>query len=753
MIIVGILLVALARPASSAEPLPFDLTYRMHHLTVKDVATPSPDGRYVAYTAVTPPEYSERYLPNGTPGDYVGAHVYVVEVASGSTWDACPPSGNCWRPSWSPDSRRLAFYSDAGGPPQVWLHEIRSRKSRRVSATVVKAKIFWGDQAQWSPDGRRVFIPAGEHKKAAGKPANHGPERVQVRLSGNESENAEPAPSAPINVFFMEENAAALAEIQVETGRTRIVVSSSAAPTPSVLRVSATGRWLSYLSVYQSTMPTGRDRRMDLAVVPARGGSPQVLARGLQDEEYFHFVSNYRWHPVDDRLVYEQEGRLWSVDLRGEGPAAPRALGENLGELGPDPLLFSPDGAGLIAGASPVNFHDASSATALAWVPLDGSAGRRFPLPPHWSFREVIKADDRTFWQLEPNACYVEAVDERDDDTVIGRLDLISGEWRTLWKGDGAVYQLIAPRKDGVFARYTDQTTPLDVHWFSRDFSSHRRVTTVEPRLSSVTAGTAEFFETGVPLWDGSTKTVRSAIVLPPGAKRGDKLPSVVVIYPGFDLTFYAHYFGGGDAGEVPALLFTSRGYAVMLTDVPLAPEGRPSNPLQNTVDALLPQVRRAIELGYVDPDRLAVLGHSFGGYAAAAVVTRTNLFRASISLAGYYDMGSQYGSFDPTVPSQARMGGPPWSDPVRYFENSPYYQVDHIQTPMLLATGDGSDGRAAGQAERMFSVMRRLHKTCELAVYSGEGHAPHQWSTEDGTDLMKRVITFVDENLARRSK
>lgn len=331
-----------------------------------------------------------------------------------------------------------------------------------------------------------------------------------------------------------------------------------------------------------------------------------------------------------------------------------------------------------------------------------------------------------------------------------------------MWKGKGTVYQLLAPRPDGVFARYTDQTTPWDVHWFPRDFSSRRRVTTVEPRLNSVTAGTAEFFETAVPLWDGSTKTVRSALVLPAGAKPGGKLPAVVVVYPDFDLTFYAHYFGGGDAGEVPALLFTSRGYAVMLTDIPLAPEGKPSDPVRNAVDALLPQVRHGIELGLIDPDRLAVLGHSYGGYAAAAVVARTNLFRAAISLAGVYDLGSQYGSFDPkgrspAIPwcesGQARMGGPPWSDPARYFANSPYYQADRIQTPMLIAGGDGPDGRGAGQAERMFAVMSRLDKTCELAVYKGEGHAPHQWTTEDGMDLMKRVIAFLDEHLPSRPK
>ncbi|MFA5140849.1 MAG: prolyl oligopeptidase family serine peptidase [Elusimicrobiota bacterium] len=732
------LLLVLLCAAAHAGPLPFDLAYRTRQLTRQDVPSPSPDGRFIAYAVLTPPGSNERFLPNGTPGESEGSRIHISETESGRTWDACPEQANCWRPSWSPDSSRLAFYSDKDGRPRLWIHSLAERESRRASKTIVKPKLWWGDQPRWSPDGKRVFIPAGEERPAA--PDARKPESIIVRLSGPDvKEDKSPAES-----FYMDENASSLAVIEAATGKTRMLVSSAAAPAPSVLRVSPSGRWVSYTSVYRLVASTGEEMVSDLAVVPSTGGVTRVVARDLKHQAFdFLGQDNYQWHPSDDRLVYWKDGKAWLVDLRGGQPASPQELGPELGGLEPYPLLFSMDGLGLLVGTK----------DGLASIPLGGGPARKLPVP--WDSPGVLRAGDGTFYQPEPGACLISG--SSDGERTLARLDLSAGDIRALWKGNGRISTARASKTDGFFAVYTDSQTSPDIRWFPGDLSSSRRLTRIEPGLDSVPTGVSEYFETQVPRPDGSTITVRSAVVLPVGSKRREKLPAVVVVYPGVNLSHAAREFGGGDAGQVPALLFTSRGYAVLLTDIPL--KRQDGQPVREAVDMLLPQLRRAAELGYIDPGRLALLGHSYGGYMAAAIASRTQDFRAVVSISGDYDLGAHYGmtrkdgtSFGVnwSESGQGRMGVPPWADPKRYIENSPYYQADKIQAALLMIKGDQDDFGEVQDAQRMFTAMRRLGKTAQLAVYPGEGHEPKLWSVAHGTDAAERIAAFVERYLSR---
>ena len=98
-----------------------------------------------------------------------------------------------------------------------------------------------------------------------------------------------------------------------------------------------------------------------------------------------------------------------------------------------------------------------------------------------------------------------------------------------------------------------------------------------------------------------------------------------------------------------PASIFTSRGFAVLLTDAPLseydphALHDVPGNPSQDLTDIVVAQAYRAQELGYTDLTRTALLGASAGGYAAAAVISHTNLFRAAVAASGFYDLAGSF--------------------------------------------------------------------------------------------------------------
>jgi dipeptidyl aminopeptidase/acylaminoacyl peptidase len=247
------------------------------------------------------------------------------------------------------------------------------------------------------------------------------------------------------------------------------------------------------------------------------------------------------------------------------------------------------------------------------------------------------------------------------------------------------------------------------------------------------------------------------AVLMPPGSKRGDKLPALVFIYPGSRVSRTAAEYGGGMPSTVPASAFTTPGYAVLLSELPISPVGQAGNPMADMVDLLVPQVYRAAELGYVDIRRVALSGQSYGGYGTASVLTGTNLFRAGIAISGSYDLPGRYAEMDEmgmasearwSETGQGRMGTHPWGDLRRYVENSPYYQADRIHTPLLMLHGETDTTCRVEFAERMFNALRRLGRTSELAVYAGEGHVVSGWSLSNAVDATERMLAFLDRHV-----
>jgi dipeptidyl aminopeptidase/acylaminoacyl peptidase len=219
-----------------------------------------------------------------------------------------------------------------------------------------------------------------------------------------------------------------------------------------------------------------------------------------------------------------------------------------------------------------------------------------------------------------------------------------------------------------------------------------------------------------------------------------------------------AQQWGGGAPNSIPVQVFATRGYAVLMVDVPLGPEGKGGNPIQEMGDAILAQVYRAADRGYTDIERVAIMGQSYGGYSTAAMITQTNLFRAAISLDGLFDLPGAYARMGPggstfnfvwSETGQGRMGTHPWADLRRYLANSPYYQADKIRTPLLLIHGKKDETCPVEGAERMYNALKRLQRTSELAIYDGEGHVPGDWSLANAVDAAQRMIDWLGKYMA----
>lgn len=286
-----------------------------------------------------------------------------------------------------------------------------------------------------------------------------------------------------------------------------------------------------------------------------------------------------------------------------------------------------------------------------------------------------------------------------------------------------------------------------------------RDLARLNPELAEVAWG--EIREVGHVGIDG--RPLKSWLLLPPGVVPATGWPLVVTIYPGRNHeTAPTALRPGSEGGYVNAHVLAAAGYAVLVVSLPL----------EDDVDGALPDlaaridlaVDAALALGGLDEDRLALLGHSYGGRGVLVAGTQTGRYRALVASAGKADYSS--GLHD-TLHAQAspedgilvnavsgwfevgqgRMRSLPWDDPAAWTRASPLYAADRIRTPVLLIRGD-LDPQGY---EAMFAALYRLNREASLITYRGEGH--NMVGPANVVDLHGRVLAWLDERLAPRGE
>jgi dipeptidyl aminopeptidase/acylaminoacyl peptidase len=263
---------------------------------------------------------------------------------------------------------------------------------------------------------------------------------------------------------------------------------------------------------------------------------------------------------------------------------------------------------------------------------------------------------------------------------------------------------------------------------------------------------------------DGQALT--SWLLLPPRAPGAAAPPMVIRPYSGSSYPEPPEDLTGerGFVGHYRTLV--GHGYAVLVPSLPL-PRGR-TDPMPGLADRILAIVDAAARdpatAGTFDRDRVALLGHSYGGYTVLAAIGQSDRFRAAISVSGLSDMFSKWETFAGVYRAmpedgpmfnwsmgsvewgQDEMFKPPWEDPARYARNSPLYAVDRIHTPVMLMHGD-QDVVTLEQSDAMFAALYREDKDAILVTYWGEGHMVD--SPGNVRDLYARTFKFLDEHLA----
>jgi len=222
--------------------------------------------------------------------------------------------------------------------------------------------------------------------------------------------------------------------------------------------------------------------------------------------------------------------------------------------------------------------------------------------------------------------------------------------------------------------------------------------------------------------------SLQAALYLPANYIAGKSYPTITYIYERLtdNLNYYTMpVFPGGGFNKS---IYTSNGYAVLMPDI----KYKLNDPGMSAVACVVPAVKAAIATGIVDEKKVAIHGHSWGGYQTSFLITQTNIFKAAAAGAPLTNMISMYsliywnsGGTNQAIfeASQGRLTPGYWDNWDAFTRNSPVYHIKKVQTPLLLLHNDKDGAVDFTQGIEFYNGLRRLNKPVVMITYKGENH------------------------------
>jgi len=266
------------------------------------------------------------------------------------------------------------------------------------------------------------------------------------------------------------------------------------------------------------------------------------------------------------------------------------------------------------------------------------------------------------------------------------------------------------------------------------DAPSEPFVSDVEPfaprRLARVQdLGDVQVGRTEVLNWKAADgRPIEGLLTYPVGYAAGTRVPLLVVIHGGPSGVFVRSFVG--NPSPYPVAVFASRGYAVLRCNVRGSTGYGVAFRRANYRDwgggdyrDILSGVDALVAKGIADPDRMGVMGWSYGGYMTSWVITQTKRFRAASVGAGVTNLMSFTGTTD--IPSFAPdyMGGEHWNDFETWRKRSALFNVKGVSTPTLIQHGESDVRVPISQGYELYNALKRQGVTTKMVVYPRQPH------------------------------
>lgn len=254
-------------------------------------------------------------------------------------------------------------------------------------------------------------------------------------------------------------------------------------------------------------------------------------------------------------------------------------------------------------------------------------------------------------------------------------------------------------------------------------------------RVSAANSGIAlpEMGQTELIRWKSKDgREVEGLLTYPVGYRKDRRVPLVLNIHGGPSGVFLEAFTGA--AGLYPIAAFSANGIAVLRPN-PRGSSGYGATVRQAVIqdwggrdfEDLMTGVDHVISLGVADPERLAVMGWSYGGYMTAWTVTQTARFKAAAIGAGITNHISMYGTQDIPSVYEDYFGGTPWDSKDVYLKSSPIEYVSRVKTPTLILHGEQDDRVPITQAFEFHRALKRRGVKVKMITYPRTPHGPRE--------------------------
>ena len=429
-------------------------------------------------------------------------------------------------------------------------------------------------------------------------------------------------------------------------------------------------------------------------------------------------VGSFDWSPDGREIAFDHtptpqvnSSRQADISVVEVATGTVRTLVAELArERGP---MWSPDG-GRILFATSADASPYYGNSELAVIPAAGGESRILtagfdenPSPVAWNddgvFFVASQRTARHLFVLDPESGDVTL--ESDTPEMIMAADLSS---------DGSTMAI----------QGEDRTSVAEIYRQPRGAGAPQRVT-------DMTAQVADWDHLGsreVVRWESEDGAeIEGVLMKPAGYDPGRTYPLMVVIHGGPTGTSRPQLVGGY---VYPVLEWLRKGAVVMMPNyrgsAGYGAEFRALNVRNLGVgDAwdVLSGVETLVERGVADPDRVAAMGWSQGGYISAFLTTSSDRFRAISVGAGISNWMTYYVNTDIHAFTREYLKATPWDDPEIYAKTSPMTTIQQASTPTLIQHGEFDARVPTPNAYELYQGLQDVGVETQLIIYKGFGH------------------------------
>lgn len=568
---------------------------------------------------------------------------------------------------------------------EIWTAEIANGKCRRISDDESSS----GDP-QWSPDGERVAFLSnrdGPPQVYAVSPTGKKGEALTNFTTGVQS--FEWSPDGHWVAFIAKEPDPKDAEKKlINFGEFQVV--------------------------------DGDDHyRLWVTNVANAGKSGNLEARKITGEDCAS-IGGYRWSPDSGAIAFSASTRESADPIAGldvyiatmpEGQIR-RVAGGDGPQANP---VWSPDGKDLA-------FESAGGQTYAF------GCGRIDTVTAYGGPVMILKDgfnEDPSLISWTPQGIYLTAA--RRTGEVLHRLDPASKSLDTVSKTAQAYMEDPTVSADGKTMAWLG----VDAAGFSEVFASSldnfapKQLTTIGEQLNSTRLAKREIVSWKAP--DGTD--IEGILIKPADFDPAKKYPLLVAIH-------------GGPAGDSQLALHSDFPYPLEVLAakgaVILEPNYRGSagygakfrtmaigNPGPGEASDILSGIDALSAKGFVDSDKMGVMGWSYGGYLAAWLAMSTNRFKAASVGAGLVDWRADYACSDSPAFARQFLNGTPWDLAEAYQKASPLNYLQAARTPILIQHGQFDDRVPIANAQLLYRALKDRGVATKMIVYNYMDHSP----------------------------